>query len=264
MNLEALIVRAERGPMRKLPPGIALWSNAQLHRVLGEPELRELPRLVREGTIAVDIGAHFGTYSLALARLVGRQGTVVSVEPIAEDAAMLRRAAAQLRLPIDVVQAALSDRSGTATMHIPKLHGYEKTALSSLESTVQASEVTAIEEREVPVRTLDEVMSVYAKPVSFLKIDVEGHELPVLAGAEGTIRTHRPAILIEINDDLGGERTAQDVFAWIAGRGYHGEFLEDGRYRRPISAFDVARHQTAVAGDVLSDRYVNNFIFLPD
>ena len=57
MNREALIVRAERGAMRKLPPGLALWSNAQLHRVLGEPELKELPRLVRPGTLAVDVGA---------------------------------------------------------------------------------------------------------------------------------------------------------------------------------------------------------------
>ncbi|MGN6030384.1 MAG: FkbM family methyltransferase, partial [Thermomicrobiales bacterium] len=244
--------------------GVALWSNAQLHRVLGEPELKELPRLVRAGTIAVDVGAHSGTYSLALARLVGKQGKVVSIEPIEEDAAMLRRAASQLHLPIDVVQTALSDRDGTATMRIPKLHGYEKTALSSLESNVQADGNTVIEERTVPVRTLDDVMSVYVKPVGFIKIDVEGHELPVLAGAEGTIRTHRPAILIEVNDDLGGERTAQDVFAWIVAQGYHGEFLEDGEYRRPISAFDVARHQTAASGDVLSDAYVNNFIFLPD
>ncbi|MGC4189964.1 MAG: FkbM family methyltransferase [Thermomicrobiales bacterium] len=264
MNLEAMVVRAERGPMRKLPPGLALWSNAQLHRVLGEPELKELPRLVRKDSIAVDVGAHFGTYSLALARLVGKQGKVVSIEPIAEDAAMLRQAVSQLRLPVDVVETALSDHSGVATMRIPKLHGYEKTALSSLETTVQASADVAIETRDVPVRTLDEVMSVYAKPVSFIKIDVEGHELPVLAGAEGTIRTHKPAILIEINDDLGGERSATDVFAWIVAQGYHGEFLEDGRYRRPISAFDVTRHQTAASDDVLSDAYVNNFIFLPD
>lgn len=264
MNLEALIVRAERGPMRKLPAGLALWSNAQMHRVLGEPELKELPRLVQKGTLAVDVGAHFGTYSLALARLVGKQGKVVSIEPIAEDAAMLRTAAAQLRLPIDVVNTALSDHSGTATMRIPKLHGYEKTALSSLEQSIQASADTVIEERNVPVRTLDEVLAVYAMPVSFIKIDVEGHELPVLAGAEGTIKTHKPAILIEINDDLGGKRSAADVFAWIVAQGYHGEFLEDGKYRRPISAFDVTRHQTAASSDVLSDAYVNNFIFLPD
>ncbi|MGB3327723.1 MAG: FkbM family methyltransferase, partial [Thermomicrobiales bacterium] len=159
---------------------------------------------------------------------------------------------------------ALSDRDGTATMRIPRLHGFEKTALSSLESTVQADADTVIEEREVPVRTLDDVLSVQARPVGFIKIDVEGHELPVLAGAEGTIRTHKPPILIEINDDLGGERTAADVFAWIEARGYHGEFLEDGHYRRPVSAFDVSRHQTAAAGNVLSHAYVNNFIFLPD
>lgn len=264
MNLESLIVRAERGPMRRLPPGLALWSNARLHQLVGEPELKALPRLVRPGTLAVDIGAHFGTYSLALAKLVGRDGTVVSIEPISEDAEMLTKAAEQLRLPITVINTALSDHDGTATMRIPLLHGHAKTALSSLESSVQADASVPVEERVVPVRTLDDVLSTWTKPVSFIKIDVEGHELPVLAGAEATIRTQRPAVLIEINDDLGGERRATDVFAWFIDRGYHGEFLEAGTYRTPISAFDVTRHQIAAADDVLSDDYVNNFIFLPD
>jgi hypothetical protein len=90
MNLESLIVRTERGVMRRLPPAFVLWANARLHRMFGEPELHELPRLVRRGSIAIDVGAHFGTFSYTLARLVGKQGLVLSFEPIEEDAILIK------------------------------------------------------------------------------------------------------------------------------------------------------------------------------
>jgi hypothetical protein len=54
------------------------------------------------------------------------------------------------------------------------------------------------------------------------------------------------------------------VFELIRSQGYRGEFLEAGKYRKPLSAFDVERHQLAAAGNVLSSDYVNNFIFLPE
>ena len=259
MNLEALVVRTERGLMRKLPPSAALWSNAKLHWFFGEPELHELSKLVRPGTLAVDIGAHFGTYTLALARLVGKRGRVISFEPIEEDAQMLERAAKQLHLPIKVVHCALSSENGFAEMHIPSIHGYQKTALSSLESEPGDP---GTETRRVVTKRLDDVLAGNSHPVSFIKIDVEGHEIDVLQGGLETLRMHKPAILIEVNNDLG-HRPMEAVFDLIVTQGYRGEFLESGRYRRPLSAFDVAKHQISAADDVLSKDYVNNFIFMP-
>jgi len=258
VNLEALIVKAERGPMRKFPPGPVLWANAKLHWIFGEPELHEIQKLVRPGTLAVDVGAHFGTYSIPLAKLVGKQGRVVSVEPIVEDADQLKRAVAQLRLPIDVVNAAISSTNGTATINVPALHGHAKTALSSLEATDRAD----VDAREVTVWRLDDLLAKYTLPVSFVKIDVEGHELAVLDGALETLKTHKPNILIEINHD-SGKAHVQEVFDLIRAQGYYGEFLERGKYRRPLTAFDIDRHQMSAASDVLSDDYVNNFLFLP-
>lgn len=258
MNLEALIVRAERGVMRKFPPALVLWANAQLHKRVGEPELHELRRLVAPGSIAVDVGAHFGTYSYALARLVGKNGLVIALEPIEEDAHALEAGARTLRLPIQVIRCAASSRDGTSEMFVPYLHGAEKTALSSLEGGSGNGET-----RHVPVKRLDDILANVDKPVSFLKIDVEGHELDVLAGAEQTLATHLPNILIEINDDPGNRR-AQAVFDAIVSKGYRGEFLENGRLRKPLSAFDVEKHRNAAAGDVLSKAYVNNFIFMPE
>lgn len=258
-----IVARIERGVMRKLPPAAVVAANAMLHQRLGEPELHELRRLVRRGTVAVDVGAHFGLYSYLLARLVGKDGRVVAIEPIAEDADLIERAFRTLRLPVSVVRCALSSHEGEATLTIPRLGGAEKTALATLEEQAQSGDVGPAETRTVPVRRLDDVLAGIGMPVSFIKIDVEGHELDVLDGAAETIATQRPNILIEINHDLGG-RPVESVFERILAFGYRGEFLEEGRYRRPLSAFDVARHQIAASGDVLSKAYVNNFIFLPE
>ncbi|CAA9546413.1 MAG: hypothetical protein AVDCRST_MAG43-641 [uncultured Thermomicrobiales bacterium] len=261
--LAPLIARVERGAMRKLPPALVVGVNAMLHQRLGEPELHELKHLVRSDAITVDVGAHFGVYSFALARLAREGGRVIAIEPIAEDADLIERAARTLRLPISVVRCALSSHTGEAPLRVPRLGGAQKTALATLEDAAQAGDAGGMETRRVPVRTLDDVLRHVDRPVGFLKIDVEGHELEVLDGARETLAQHRPNILIEINHDLG-ERPPETVFDRILVHGYRGEFLEAGRLRRPLSAFDVERHQVVAADNVLSRDYVNNFIFLPE
>lgn len=256
MNLEALIVRTERGAMRRLPPGLVFEANARIHRWKGERELRELPRLVAPGTIAVDVGAHFGTYSHGLCRLVGRQGRVISVEPIEEDARYLAAAARQLRLPMEVHNCALSAVNGTAAITVPNRHGSWKTALASLESHETGGEV-----RTVEVWRMDDLLGGVARPVSFIKIDVEGHESAVLAGATETIARHKPNLLIEIEERFH-DGPASDTFRQVMEMGYRGEFLTASGQRRPISEFDPAVHQDP-AIDVLAREFIANFIFTP-
>jgi FkbM family methyltransferase len=256
MKMDRLVVRVEHGVMRRMPAGMALVANAWLHRRIGEPEIRELPRLVAKGSIAVDVGAHFGTYSYPLSRLVGNRGQVMSIEPVAEDAARLELAAHQLRLPIRVYPCALSSCSGTAELLVPDLYGRQKTALSSLESHESAGE-----KRTVQTRRLDDLLESSDKPVSFIKIDVEGHELAVLQGAVETIRRHKPNLLIEIDHRFHPD-SGPTTFQKVTSLGYHGEFLNATGQRRPISEFDPDVHQHP-SHDVLSPEYIGNFIFTP-
>jgi FkbM family methyltransferase len=50
----------------------------------------------------------------------------------------------------------------------------------------------------VPADTLDNIVT---RPVDWLKIDVEGHEIPVLRGAERILREDRPILQIEIREE---------------------------------------------------------------
>lgn len=255
MNSEALIVRIERGLMRRLPAGMVVSANARLHRWKGEQELRELPRLVTPGTIAVDAGAHFGAYSHALGQIVGKHGLVISVEPIAEDADLLETAARQLRLPIQVHRCALSSTTGVAQITVPDLHGHQKTALASLQPSDPGGATT----REVETRTLDDLLANADRPVSFVKIDVEGHERAVLEGGRQAIARHKPNLLIEIEGRFNST-PIQETFDQVIAMGYRGEFIDAEGNHRPLDQFDLDIHQNP-RHDVLSKAYIGNFIF---
>ena len=56
----------------------------------------------------------------------------------------------------------------------------------------------SLEESVVQIRRLDDLS---LQPF-FLKVDVEGNELRVLRGSQETIRTTRPVILVEIQNEL--------------------------------------------------------------
>jgi len=59
---------------------------------------------------------------------------------------------------------------------------------------------------DVSCERLDDI---YTGVTSFMKIDVEGHELPVLKGATETIKKHKPTIAIEIHDFSEDSETHQ-------------------------------------------------------
>ena len=91
-------------------------------------------------------------------------------------------------------ECALSDMEGTASFSAPP------TDLSAFGGLNNTGRVAGGEVVEVQLRTLDGVWTELGHPqVSVLKIDTEGHELPVLAGAEKCISTTRPAIVTEWN-----------------------------------------------------------------
>lgn len=154
----------------------------------GEPEFGLLAELVpdRSGT-AVDVGCNRGLYSYVLSGLCRR---VLAFEPNPDLAGFAR---AKLPRNVELHQLALGAKPGTAVLHIPvDLRGREDHLKASLASTGGSAGTRRF---SVEVRTLD---SFDTADVRFIKIDVEGTELDVLAGAAGTIARDRPVLLVEL------------------------------------------------------------------
>jgi len=161
---------------------------AQVKKTLlrGEPwephVIRELDVLLAPGDVVLDIGAHIGSMTVPIATRIGPEGRVYAFEP-------------QKKIYRELV-------------HNLELNGLTNAvplrfALSSEPGIIEMNPATAHDGRvsvghggdEVEARTVD---SFRFPKVSLMKIDVEGHELKVLRGADETIRAHHPAIIIEI------------------------------------------------------------------
>lgn len=155
-----------------------------------EPELRYLDRMVRKGGTALDIGANIGMFSY---RLAGLAEKVVAFE-INDD--LLAELEAWNPGNIEVVAKGLSSEAGEATLYIPVLNGKKLVGWASL-APGNCPDTNEHVTKPVQTVTLD---SLALRGVTFIKMDVEGHELEVLRGARETLRTNRPVMMIEIRE----------------------------------------------------------------
>ena len=138
--------------------------------------------------VALDIGANDGMTSLLLSR---RFGKVHSFEPnaaIAEPWRSLVPSNVQLHC------IALSNNSAGALLYVPvvkgrEYHGWASLGIPGVDQPFQSIEVSV---RCVGLDALN-----LDEDIDFVKIDVEGHEIEVLEGANNTLSRCRPWIVIE-------------------------------------------------------------------
>lgn len=221
-------------------------------------EINLLPLFVRAGETVCDIGANHGLFTFFLLRQHVR---VLAFEPNPRMVRILnaRFPAAIRRGDLRLFDTALSDEDGQATLHVPK--GFS--ALGTLDGALEKMDGSEMEDISVPLRRLDAVVR---EPVSFIKLDVEGHEERVLRGAEHLLRAYQPTLLIEAEERHRPGAVAS-VQSFLAPLGYRGAYFEDGRIR-PLSSFDPARHQRLDALNASGTRvrsgqvYINNFVFI--
>jgi FkbM family methyltransferase len=224
--------------------------------------LHVMKHLVRPGDVAADVGANRGVYTLYLARRVGSEGRVHSIDPFPTNAAAL--SAGNARRPQVVVHhAAVSDRSGTARLHVPVLSGEPIHALASLHAPRNPQGLSYLV-TDVKVLRLHEVLADDSARLSFMKCDVEGHELAVLGGAASLLQERKPHVVVEI-EQRHQEQDIHLVFEQMYAWGYQGfAFFPEGL--RPLQDFDVGRDQLAhVSGDFvpygMPRGYVSDFLF---
>jgi FkbM family methyltransferase len=161
------------------PDSMSLW-NALIE--LGEP-----------WDLVLDVGANYGEMLAGSTRTPGTR--VVAFEPNPSVAALLRRTVAELPFPVEIVESAVSSAADARVSFL-----YDKTWSGTSHLAAVEGGVTdhRYEQIEVPATTLDVC---FPEPTgsALVKIDVEGAEMRVLAGAEQFLaRTERVAVMMEI------------------------------------------------------------------
>jgi FkbM family methyltransferase len=178
--------------------------------------LRDTLAVVGPGDVVVDVGANIGLYSLASA---ARGATVWAFEPVPPTA---DRFEANLALNdfgprVHLTRAAVSDSEGSLTLYAESFESYSDHASAHTIDVENADSVT------VPTVTLDSALGDVEGPVKLMKIDVEGHEPAVLAGARATFERLAPEyLLVEAEDDhlRSAGSSAGELLATIKQLGY--------------------------------------------
>lgn len=215
-------------------PGMA-GATGNIYVGLHEPdEMGFLLHLLRAGDHFIDVGANIGSFTILAAGVVGAK--VDTFEPVGEALASLARniRVNALELLVCVHAQAVGDHLGEVLM---------ETGRDSENKVVGGvAEEPSTGRQRVPLTTLD--ASLPGAAPTLIKIDVEGFERQVLAGAPKTL-ARTAAVLIEVSKDPDA------VYAHLTAAG-----LLPARYdalRRQLEILDAPR---------LSDR--GNALFVRD
>lgn len=173
-----------------------------------------LAKLVRPGHTVFDVGANIGAHTLGLARSVGHQGRVFAFEPTDTACAKLKQNLAlnpELEARTDVHQVLLAAET-TAPLdpeiyaswplkRDPTVHPKHRGRLmTSLNATVDTLDMF------VQRQSIDRL--------DVIKMDVDGHEYPVLRGALNVLQRFRPVIVMEMSPYVHAENH-QDFAALV-------------------------------------------------
>ena len=199
--------------------------------------------LLAPGDSAIDVGAHYGDFTLVAAAKVGTSGSVLAFEPQDEVRAVLEN---NVRIngirQVRVFPDALGDRTGEARLYTASnvLH----TGGASLSAAhVGQSDRYAV----VPVRRLDDVVPDATRSAfRAIKIDVEGAEAAVLRGASTLIDRSQPAVLFEANNLFRNNAGFDsEAFSVLRDHGYvlYG-MRPDSKHRFIVEPLDPTRDPT--------------------
>jgi FkbM family methyltransferase len=192
-----------------LPEGISvrIWR----YGVFEEDVAFYLLSVLRPSDTFMDVGTHFGFFSMLAREITGAKGTVVSFEPMPSQRAILEENMAKHSAPCThhLIPAA----AGATAGHVKfKDFGILGSAFATSKEGRDAR-FALRGEVDVDVRTVDSVTEELGLTnLRLMKIDAENSEHDVLIGSLDTIRKLRPAIILEAGDTMeGATRRAVDV-----------------------------------------------------
>jgi FkbM family methyltransferase len=179
-----LALRTDSGVAEELAT-TGLWEEAQV-------EL--FSRLVQPGEAVLDIGANIGCHTVALSGLVGDAGKVVAFEPQMQMYNLLNANIA-LNLCRNVLpfRLAAGSSAGKARMSAVSYDEFLPFGSLGIQNAGSGGEAVDVVRLDDFLPTLE----LGGAPVSFVKIDVQAHELFVLKGAERLLGEAQPSISFE-------------------------------------------------------------------
>ncbi|MGQ9864798.1 MAG: FkbM family methyltransferase [Pseudanabaenaceae cyanobacterium] len=218
-----------------------MWQ-ALTHNQLYEPAISLLfARYLRPGDRVVDVGAHVGYYTLLAAALVGETGQVLACELSVTN---FHRLIYHLQIngftQVQAVLGAIGDRLGEISFFVNADNDGGHALWDVGDHPFNRQSAQAPRQATAPMRTLDSLLTGEGPPLRLLKIDTEGAEPLVLAGARETLARWRPPVVILEVNQFGLEKlgfSQMDVRRPLQELGYTGYVL--GPRPHPLAPDEV-------------------------
>jgi FkbM family methyltransferase len=218
-----------------IPKGLKLIINPSIdqgvERSLFETGIYErgtldfMEKHLSSGDTFIDIGANIGLMSLIAEKAVGKSGNVWAFEANPKTFQILEK---NLDLnatnSIHTFECGLGDKKETKIL-------YDNWSINrGAASTVVKGENAT--ETVISILTLDEVVVGQSISVDMIKIDVEGMELEVLAGAQQTIEKNQPFLIVEFSVEREEGKARENLYAKLTSfKGYEIYKLAGGKER---------------------------------
>ena len=199
---------------------------------------RIISEVVSPGDACLDVGANIGYFAVKMAQLAGATGSLYCFEPDTANFEVLKQnvTSAAQRTGCSIIAKKVAVSSRTATMELlvgAECTGHQVRSLAAGDKS--SNPITAV--------CLDDELANEKKPVILAKVDVEGHELDVLRGASGLLRTQRVRRwVLEVwpgEDAIEIERVlieaGYNIKVWLDS-GWSGLPLKDLPYRTDLMA----------------------------
>jgi FkbM family methyltransferase len=168
-----------------------------------------IDKYISDGDYVLDIGANFGLWSFRMSELVGERGKVFSFEPLTKNIELFKR---NLTLNnyanIVLHECGLGNENKELTIY----EGFDLGSTSLIKTdNLKFTGFT----QDILIKRLDEFT--FDKPISFVKLDVEGFEMYVLSGMKSFLLHNRPIFAIEINEQqlLGSGFIPMDILIFF-------------------------------------------------
>ena len=220
-----------------------------------EPELFFIHYFIPPDSTIIDIGSNVGIYIYRYKQTL-QSCRIIGFEPIP----LLYKRLKSFFSEVEIFDYAISDRTEERSFKIPYIDGQRYDTRGTLHQYTEEKETNSV---QINVRTisLDEFVILYkVENLSFIKIDIEGHEIAALNGAEITLKRFKPLLFIEIEQRHHKKISIDSIFDRIINFGYQGYFFDKACEKfRPLSDFDLNLHQNVQHMDTY---YINNFLFV--
>jgi len=214
-----------------------------------EDELNLVKEFIKPGSDTIDIGVYRGVYSYEMSKY---SNLVHAFEPNPIIFKDINKNLKKIIKNIRLYNFALSNKNEIINLNIPirdkkyNKKNYEEYFQMGRATIHNMNKFDKFETFKVDAKKLDAIN--FDNDISFIKIDVEGHETEVIQGSENTIKKFKPILLVEI-EEKHNQKKVSTTLNYIKSLGYNSFFFENNRLKNTDNLDDL--------------NLFNNYIFKP-